>query len=459
MTAVNPRIFREYDIRGLVGEDLTGETVMAVGRAYGAFLKERGVQSAIVGRDNRLSSYTYSRIIGEALMKSGVNVLDVGMVTTPVFYFSRVKFDVEGGVMVTGSHNPPEFNGFKLAYGSNTLYGDGIQEIRRIASHERFVKGDGTLTEKDPVPAYVDDIGERIKLGPRKVSVVIDAGNGASGPINHRVLERIGATFHEMYFEPDGNFPNHHPDPTREENVRDMSARVREIGADLGIAFDGDADRIGVVDGSGRLVYGDELQTVFWREVLQKHPGALALIEVKCSQALVDAVKRLGGRPEFTRTGHSLIKARMREVDALFTGEMSGHMFFRDEYYGFDDALYAAARLLRLLSNSDETLDQMLSQVPKYHSTPEVRVNCPDEEKFEVVARVTEDFAKESEVITVDGVRVLFPDGWGLIRASNTQPALVLRAEAKTPEGLAEAKRVIEAKLRRYPAVGDITWD
>lgn len=238
-----------------------------------------------------------------------------------------------------------------------------------------------------------------------------------------------------------------------------MSARVREIGADLGIAFDGDADRIGVVDGSGRLVYGDELQTVFWREVLQKHPGALALIEVKCSQALVDVVKRLGGRPEFTRTGHSLIKARMREVDALFTGEMSGHMFFRDEYYGFDDALYAAARLLRLLSNSDETLDQMLSQVPKYHSTPEVRVNCPDEEKFEVVARVTEDFAKESEVITVDGVRVLFPDGWGLIRASNTQPALVLRAEAKTPEGLAEAKRVIEAKLRRYPAVGDITWD
>lgn len=207
MTAVNPRIFREYDIRGLVGEDLTGETVMAVGRAYGAFLKERGVQSAIVGRDNRLSSYTYSRIIGEALMKSGVNVLDVGMVTTPVFYFSRVKFDVEGGVMVTGSHNPPEFNGFKLAYGSNTLYGEGIQEIRRIAAHERFVKGDGTFTEKDPVPAYVDDIGERIKLGPRKVSVVIDAGNGASGPINHRVLERIGATFHEMYFEPDGNFP------------------------------------------------------------------------------------------------------------------------------------------------------------------------------------------------------------------------------------------------------------
>ncbi|HHW26988.1 MAG TPA: phosphomannomutase/phosphoglucomutase [Firmicutes bacterium] len=459
MTLVNPRIFREYDIRGLVGEDLTEETVLALGRAYGAFLKERGVLSAIVGRDNRLSSYAYSRIMADGLMKSGIDVVDIGMVTTPVFYFSRIKYGIEGGVMVTGSHNPPEFNGFKLAYGSDTLYGEGIQEIRRIIDRGRYAAGDGTFTEKDPVPDYVEDIGQKIALGPRKVLAVVDAGNGSSGPINRRVLQRIGASFEEMYFEPDGSFPNHHPDPTREENVRAMSERVREIGADLGIAFDGDADRIGVVDGSGRLVFGDELQTVFWREVLEKHPGALALIEVKCSQALVDFVRSLGGRPEFTRTGHSLIKARMREVDALFTGEMSGHMFFRDEYYGFDDALYAAARLLRILSNSDQTIDQMLSQVPKYHSTPEVRVECPDEEKFEVVARVTEDFSKEWEVITVDGVRVLFPDGWGLIRASNTQPALVLRAESKTPEGLEEAKRLIEAKLRRYPAVGDITWN
>lgn len=459
MVYVNPRIFREYDIRGLVGEDLTGDTVMAIGRAYGALLRERGVESAIVGRDNRLSSYAYSRIIGDALLKSGVNVVDIGMVTTPMFYFSRVKLQAEGGVMVTGSHNPSEFNGFKLAHGPNTLYGEGIQEIRRIAEDERFVDGDGSYSEKDPAPAYVEDIAQRIKLGRRKVSVVVDAGNGASGPINRRVLERIGATFEEMYFEPDGTFPNHHPDPTREEYVKDLSARVREKGADLGIAFDGDADRIGVVDGSGRLVYGDELQTVFWREVLEKHPGALALIEVKCSQALVDVVRSLGGRPEFTRTGHSLIKARMREVDALFTGEMSGHMFFRDEYYGFDDALYAAARLLRLLSNTDQTLDEMLAEVPKYHSTPEVRVDCPDEEKFEVVSQVTRDFAEDAEVITVDGVRALFQDGWGLVRASNTQPALVLRAESKTPEGLSEIKRVMEDKLRRYPAVGAIVWD
>ncbi len=459
MVYVNPRIFREYDIRGLVGEDLTGDTVMAIGRAYGAFLREHGVENAIVGRDNRLSSYAYSRLIGDALLQSGVNVVDIGMATTPMLYFSRVKLQVEGGVMVTGSHNPPEFNGFKLAHGSNTLYGDGIQEIRRIAQEERFAVGDGSYSEEDPAPAYVEDIGQKIKLGKRKVRVVVDAGNGASGPINRRVLERIGATFEEMYFEPDGTFPNHHPDPTREEYVKDMSARVREIGADLGIAFDGDADRIGVVDGSGRLVYGDELQTVFWREVLEKYPGALALIEVKCSQALVDVVKSLGGRPEFTRTGHSLIKARMREVDALFTGEMSGHMFFRDEYYGFDDALYAAARLLRLLSNTDKTLDQMLAEVPKYHSTPEVRVTCPDEEKFEVVSRVTQDFAEDAEVITVDGVRVLFQDGWGLVRASNTQPALVLRAESKTLGGLSEIKRVMEGRLRRYPAVGDIIWD
>ncbi len=456
---VNPRIFREYDIRGIVGRDLTAENVYLIGRAYGTFLREHGVTESLVGRDNRLSSFAYSRIVVDALNETGVNVLDIGMVTTPVLYFSRIQYGTEGGMMVTGSHNSPEYNGFKLAFGANTLYGDGIQEIRSIAEKRRFASGQGSFKKEDPVPFYVCDLANRIQLGPKKVFAIVDAGNGSAGPIARQVLERVGAQFQEMYFEPDGTFPNHHPDPTRKEYMEHLIRKVTDTGADLGIAFDGDADRIGVVDGSGRLIFGDELQTVFWREIMEKHPGALALIEVKCSQSLVDAVNRLGGHPEFTRTGHSLVKAKMREKNALFTGEMSGHMFFRDEYYGFDDAIYAALRLLRLLSNSRETLAEMLQEIPKYRSTPEVRVDCPDDAKFRVVEQASKFLSQNHEVITVDGVRVLFPDGWGLVRASNTQPALVLRAEAKTDSGLSHIKGTIEETLGGYPEVGVIEWE
>ena len=457
--ALNPGIFREYDVRGIAGEDLTEKNVYTLGRAYATFLSAHGVRSAVVGRDNRLTSYTYSQSIVDALLASGLDALDIGMVTTPVLYFSRVKHGIEGGVMVTGSHNPPEFNGFKLAYGPDTLFGEGIQEVRLIAERGEFATGRGALSTADPVPAYVDDIGARVRLGSKTVRAVVDAGNGASGPVARQVLSRIGATFEEMYFEPDGSFPHHHPDPTQVRNIEDLARRVVETGADLGIAFDCDADRIGDVDRSGRPVRGDELQIIFWREVLQKHPGALALIEVKCSQSLVEEVQRLGGRPEFTRTGHSLIKARMREVGALFTGEMSGHMFFRDEYYGFDDAVYAAARLLRLLSNSERSLTEMLDDVPRYVSTPEVRVFCPDDVKFKVVDEVSGMLSRTNRVITVDGARALFPGGWGLLRASNTQPALVLRAEATTAEGLADIKQVFERMLGGYPFVGAIEWD
>ncbi|MGI6642997.1 MAG: phosphomannomutase/phosphoglucomutase [Bacillota bacterium] len=457
--SLNPSIFREYDIRGLVGRDLTAESVRAVGLAYGSFLRERGIKESIVGRDNRLSSFAYSRILRDALNSTGVDVVDVGMVTTPVFYFSRIKYGVQGGMMVTGSHNAPEYNGFKLAYGTDTLYGDGIQEIRRIAEVGRFARGSGHYLYEDPIPSYVEDLAYRVRLGPKRVFAVVDAGNGSSGLIARRVLERLGAQFEEMYFEPDGTFPNHHPDPTQPSEMEDLIDRVLRSGADLGIAFDGDADRIGVVDASGRLVFGDELQAVFWQEIMPKYPGTLALIEVKCSQALVDVVRELGGRPQFTRTGHSLIKARMRETGALFTGEMSGHMFFRDEYYGFDDAIYAAARLLRLLSNSSESLSEKISRIPQYHSTPELRISCPDETKFAIVEDATRKFAQNYEVITVDGVRVLFPDGWGLLRASNTQPALVLRAEAKTVQGLSQIKKAIEDVLGGYSVIGTIEWD
>jgi len=459
MKRINPLIFREYDIRGIVGEDLTESNAYIIGRAYGTLLRKYNVTSAVLARDNRLSSYAYSRAVLEALCDTGVDVVDIGMVPTPVFYFARLKYGIEGAVMVTGSHNPPEFNGFKLGFGRDTLFGPGIQAVRELAEAGEFEQGSGRVTQRDPLPDYAEDIAGRIKLGPKPVLCVVDAGNGAAGPAARKVLDSIGAKYEALFFEPDGNFPNHHPDPTQVRNLQHLIRRVRETNADLGIAFDGDADRIGVVDRSGRPVWGDELQTVFWREILAKHPGALALIEVKCSEALVDVVKELGGKPEFTRTGHSLIKARMRETEALFTGEMSGHMFFRDEYYGFDDAIYAAARLLRLLSNSDKSLDELISLVPKYHSTPEVRVDCPDECKFEVVEGLKEEFSKHYETITVDGVRVVFPGGWGLVRASNTQPALVLRAEGRTQSDLEHIKRIIEEKLSGYPQVGPITWD
>ncbi len=459
MSGINPQIFREYDIRGLVGEDLSENIAYTIGRAYGTFLRQNNIKSAVLGRDNRLSSYAYSRAVLEALCDTGIDVTDVGMVTTPLFYFARVKYGIEGGVMVTGSHNPPEFNGFKLGFGPDTLYGDGIQAVRRIAGSKTFAQGRGEVLRKDPLQDYADDIGNRVTLGPREVFCVVDAGNGSAGPVARKVLDKIGAKYKGIFFEPDGNFPNHHPDPTRIDNLEHLISEVTAAGADLGIAFDGDADRIGVVDSSGKPVWGDELQTVFWREILPKHPGALALIEVKCSQSLVDVVKELDGKPEFTRTGHSLIKARMRETGALFTGEMSGHMFFRDEYYGFDDAVYAAARLLRVLSNSDKALKELLNEVPRYYSTPEVRVFCSDDQKFQVVDDLKKQFAEDYEVITVDGARVMFSGGWGLVRASNTQPALVLRAEAKTQSQLSEIKKIIEKKFAGYPHVGSITWN
>lgn len=459
MAKINPQIFREYDIRGIVGEDLSQQVVYTLGRSYGTFLRNKGIDAAVVGRDNRLSSYAYSRAVIEGLVLSGISVTDIGMVTTPLMYFARAKCGIEGGAMVTGSHNPPEFNGLKLAYGPDTLYGDGIQEIRKIAASGKFVSGTGSVQEIDLSDVYVEDIASRVKLGPRKVLAVVDPGNGSSGPIVRKVLTAIGADFIEMFFEPDGTFPNHHPDPTRAKYLKQLTAKVLEEGADVGIAFDGDADRIGVVDNKGRLIWGDELQTVFWKEILPKYPGTLALIEIKCSQALVDVVNKLGGKPEFTRTGHSLIKARMRETGALFTGEMSGHMFFRDEYYGFDDAVYAAARLLRILTNTRESLDQMLADVPKYFSTPEVRVFCPDEDKFMVVEEISRQLSQKYKVNTVDGVRVMFNDGWGLIRASNTQPALVLRAEANTQERLERIKKLLEDKLGGFKPVGVINWE
>ncbi|MHB9059687.1 MAG: phosphomannomutase/phosphoglucomutase, partial [Bacillota bacterium] len=319
--------------------------------------------------------------------------------------------------------------------------------------------GKSAPIRRRPNGAYLRDVTGRLKLGSRRLKVAVDCGNGTAGYIAQDFLERLGCEVAPLYCDPDPNFPNHHPDPVQPANLRDLIALVRREKCDLGVAFDGDGDRLGVVDEKGNILWGDIIMVLYWREILAKHPGAEALIEVKCSQALFEEVERLGGRPSFYRTGHSLIKARMREIGAPFAGEMSGHMFFADEYYGYDDALYATGRLLRILSNSDLTLSELVADVPRYHSSPETRVDCPDADKFRVVEETRERFRRRYPVIDVDGARVLFPEGWGLIRASNTQPALVLRCEAKTSEALRDIAAALSAELAHHPSVGRLEWD
>ncbi len=455
-------IFREYDIRGVFGRDLTPEVAARVARAFVAYLRQRtpGAEAlrVVVGHDNRTSSPDLHRAVVDALVDSGCEVTDVGLVTTPVFYFARVHLGIDGGVMVTASHNPPEYNGFKLAHGFGTLYGEQIQEVRRLAEAGVWARGKGRLQAVDVKPAYRAAIRERVQLGPRRLRAVVDCGNGTAGVVAPAVLRELGVEVVELYCDSDPTFPHHHPDPVDPKNLQDLIRVVLEERADVGIGFDGDGDRIGVVDDRGRIVWGDELMILFWREILPKHPGAQAIVEVKCSQALVDEIRRLGGRPFFYKTGHSLIKAKMKEVGAVFTGEMSGHMFFADEYYGFDDAVYAAARLLRILSGTDRPLSALLADVPRYHATPEVRVPCPDDRKFAVVDQLVRQFKERYEVVDVDGARVLFPDGWGLVRASNTQPVLVVRAEGTTPEALRRIQKVLEDALARFPEVGPVDW-
>lgn len=457
---INPSIFREYDIRGIAETELTNDVVEKIGQAYGTFLKNQGITRVTVGGDVRLSTPRIKENIIKGLIAAGIDVIDIGTVTTPLFYYSLYHFDVNGGVMVTGSHNPKEFNGLKLALGKTTIYGEQIQEIRKIIEENKISLSEkpGKITYENIGQAYIEMLTSKIKLGPRKLKVVADAGNGAASDYIVPYLEALGCEVIPLYCQPDGNFPNHHPDPVKRENLTDLIKHVREEKADLGIAFDGDADRIGVVDDKGEVVWGDKLMILYWREILAKHPGETAIVEVKCSQALVDEIIKLGGKPYFYKTGHSLIKAKMKELNALFTGEMSGHMFFADEYYGFDDAFYAAGRLLRILSNTDKKLSELLADVPVYYSTAETRIDCPDELKFEVIEKIKENALKQYEAITVDGIRILYPDGWGLVRASNTQPVLVARCEAKSPERLQEISKDLKQRIIKA-GLEDFEWE
>ena len=448
--ALNQQIFRQSDIRGIVGTDLTPDVARALGRGYAALLAERGLSGAVaVGRDNRPSGTALRDGLVSGLTECGVDVIDIGVVPTPLLYWSLYNESVVGGIQITGSHNPPQYNGFKLSVGPTSIHGDEIQRLYELAVGDRFPTGQGSVRREDIVERYVDDVVRRIGRLSRPLRVVADYGNAVGAVVGPRLFERLGATVTHLYAESDGTFPNHHPDPTVVENVQDLIAAVRRDGADLGVAFDGDADRIGLIDEHGEIVWGDYMLILYARDVFTRTgPGQSVIFDVKCSQALPDAVRAAGGVPVMWKTGHSLIKDKMKAERAPVAGEMSGHMFFAEGFYGHDDALYGAARLLRIIADAGQSVSELLSDVPKFVSTPELRVDVAEEEKFGIVDAAVCEFRAKYDVVDVDGVRVLFGDGWGLIRASNTQPVLVMRFEARTAERLTAIRDEMENWLR-----------
>lgn len=451
MKPVSPGVFRAYDIRGVVDKDFDPEWVETLGRAAGVYFKRQGHAQAVVGHDCRLTSPEYQARLAAGLASSGLDVICLGMVATPVFYYAVKALGRKAGIMVTASHNPPEFNGFKVWCGETTIHTDAIQEIYGIMAAGDFESGSGIVCEHDIRPAYVEHVAEQMVL-PRAVTVVVDGGNGAGGLVCAEVLRQAGAKVIPLYCEPDGRFPNHHPDPVVLDNVADLAARVVAEKADFGVGLDGDADRIGVVDATGRLMYGDQILALYARSVLARHPGGTVIGEVKCSHLLYKDIAKHGGVPVMAATGHSLIKSRMQATGAILAGEMSGHMFFADRYYGFDDGIYAAARLAEIVAASSVPLGEMLADWPATVNTPEIRMDCPDAVKFAVVDRARAFFKDRYEVIDVDGVRLTFPDGWGLLRASNTQPVLVLRFEAETKERLEAIRNIIEEPVAGWIA-------
>jgi phosphomannomutase/phosphoglucomutase len=444
---INPQIFREYDIRGVVDKDLTPDVVRKLGQGFGTHMTQLGRRELIVGRDGRISSKAFEDALIEGLISTGCHVINIGLCPTPVYYFSIFHLDKDGGIVVTGSHNPPEFNGFKVSVGKSTIFGEEIQNLKRLIEKGEFVGGKGKLSNEEIIRPYQDYIKKNIHIE-KKMKVVIDAGNGTAGIVAGPLLRDLGCKLEELYCDVDGRFPNHFPDPTIPGNLKDLIDRVKKTRADVGIGYDGDADRIGVVDDQGNIIWGDQLMILFSREILKDKKGATFVAEVKCSQNLFNDIEKHGGKAIMWRTGHSLIKEKMREEKAALGGEMSGHIFFADRYFGYDDAIYASCRLIELLSKTDRKLSQLLSDVPKTLITPEIRVDCADEIKFKVVETVKEALRKDYPVIDVDGVRVKFEDGWGLVRASNTQPALVLRFEALTQDRLSEIKGLVEKKVQ-----------
>lgn len=447
MTQPDPSIFRAYDIRGVVGSTLTEDTAYLIGRALGAQARERGIASVCVGRDGRLSGPALAASVIRGLLESGCDVIDVGAVPTPALYFATHQYGNGSGVMVTGSHNPPDYNGFKIMIGGETLSGGAIQAVRERIVAGRFVDGEGTLRVVDVLPDYLDRIAGDVQLS-RPLKIVVDAGNGIAGAIAQPLFELLGASVTPLFCEVDGTFPNHHPDPGDPHNLQDLIRVVAEVGADLGLAFDGDGDRLGVVTPAGEIVYPDRLLMLFARDVLTRAPGGTVIYDVKCTGHLAGEIEGVGGRPLMWQTGHSLIKAKMKAENAPLAGEMSGHFFFKERWYGFDDGLYAGARLLEILAAQPEDADTVFATLPKGVSTPELKVVMTEGEHYAYMERFRDQARfDDARVSTIDGVRADWPDGWGLVRCSNTTPSLVLRFDADNEAALARIQAVFRERL------------
>lgn len=447
----NPSIFREYDIRGIAGTDLTEENIEALGGAYVAYMRGKiKYNTVVVGRDGRLSGKAFSRALIDGLTNAGMNVIDIGQVPSPVLYFALNTLKVDGGLMLTASHNPGEYNGVKVGVGKTTIYGDEIQKLRMVAEKGNYprAKKPVTITKMDIVPKYIAKIASIITLK-RKLRVVVDAANGVGGPVAVPLFEKLGCEVIPLYCEVDGRFPNHHADPTIPDNLKDLIKLVKKTKADVGIGFDGDVDRLGGCDEKGNMLWGDRLVALFAEHILKDKPGATIIGEVKCSRSMYEHIARHGGKGVMWRTGHSHLKAAMKEMHAELAGEMSGHIFFKHRWYGFDDAIYSAARLLEILAAEDRPLSSHFEPIPVRFNTPEIHFNSPDEKKFDVVQRAVHYFKDEIglNVNTMDGARIEFEDGWGLLRASNTSPKLVVRVEADTRKRMNDILKMIEKKV------------
>ncbi len=451
---LNPHVFRAYDVRGLVGTDITPEVFRLVGSAYGTLIRRNGGRRIAVGQDNRVSSDGLKAGFIEGALETGLDVVDVGLVPTPVLYFATAHWKLDGGATVTGSHNPIEYNGVKMVHpGAAPLSEEEIQLLRGLAERGEFERGRGTLTARSPRDDYFETLGRLVRPA-RRLKVVVDAGNGVAGLYAPELLRRIGAEVVELYCESDGRFPNHLPDPEDEKNVVDLQAKVVQVGADLGVAYDGDADRVGIVDERGERHEADLILILLARDLLGRHPGAKIVFDVKSSQSLIEDIRAHGGVPVMWKTGHSHLKRKMRDEGILLGGEVSGHMFFGENYYGVDDGILASCKIIEVAARSREPLGRLFASVPHLKTTPELKAPCPDGEKFRVIGEIARELKTRYETIDIDGARVLFPGvGWGLVRASNTNPYLTLRFEARTEREIEDMKRVIYDALRRYPFV------
>lgn len=451
---LNPHIFRAYDVRGRVGEDINADVFRQVGRAYATLVRRRGGRKVAVGQDNRLSSAELKAAFVEGVRAAGVDVVDIGTVTTPILYFSTAHWRLDGGANITGSHNPIEYNGVKMVHaGAAPLSEDEIQSLRKMAEAGDFESGAGGIETRNPREDYFATVTSIVHLA-RPLKIVVDAGNGIAGTFAPELLRRLGCEVIEQHCESDGSFPNHLPDPEDEHNVVDLQARVVEERADLGVAYDGDADRVGIIDERGRRHEADLILVLLARDLLTRHPGAKIVFDVKSSQSLVDDITRHGGVPVMWKTGHSHLKQKMREDGILLGGEVSGHMFFAERYYGVDDGILASAKIIEVAARSSGPVSRLFDSVPHLRATPELKAMCPDAEKFRVIEELSRDLKQRYQTIDIDGARVLFPGGgWGLVRASNTNPYLTLRFEAHTDAEIEDMKRVIYGALQRYPFV------